>query len=131
MNGTVQAGSEIGFCMSTANIWQIVGIVLLVFKIVIPILLIVWGMLDLGKAVVAAKDDEIKKSVKSLVMRAIAGVIIFFIPTIIGLIFGIVNDFSEVEGEYNVCRECITNPGGCEEAANNYANSQNTSGNEG
>ena len=118
-------------CSDLWEIWQIIGWVLWIFKIVIPIIIILFGMIDLGKAVVASKDDEIKKSVKSLVMRAIAGVIIFFIPTIIGLIFGIVNDFSEVEGEYNVCRECITNPGGCEEAANNYANSQNTSGNEG
>ena len=86
MNGTVQAGSEIGFCMSTANIWQIVGIVLLVFKIVIPILLIVWGMLDLGKAVVAAKDDEIKKATKSLAFRAVAGILIFFIPTLVSVI---------------------------------------------
>ena len=46
-----------GFCANTANIWQIVGIILLVVKIVIPILLIIWGMLDLGKAVVAANDD--------------------------------------------------------------------------
>ena len=66
----ITPGSEVdGFCANTANIWQIVGIVLLVVKIVIPILLIIWGMLDLGKAVVAAKDDEIKKATKSLAMR--------------------------------------------------------------
>ena len=104
-------------CSDLWEVWQIIGWVLWIFKIVIPIVIILFGMIDLGKAVVASKDDEIKKSVKSLVMRAIAGVIIFFIPTIIGLIFGIVGDFSEVEAEYNICRSCITNPGGCEAAA--------------
>ena len=70
-------------CTSLSPIWQIIGWVLWVFKIVIPIVIIVFGMIDLGKAVVASKDDEIKKSVKSLVMRAIAGIIIFFTGTAI------------------------------------------------
>ena len=55
----------INFCTNTANIWQIVGYVLLIFKIVIPILLIIFGILDLGKAVIASKEDEIKKATGS------------------------------------------------------------------
>ena len=102
-----------GFCVNTANIWQVVGYILLVVKIVIPILLIVWGMLDLGKAVVAAKDDEIKKATKSLAMRAISAVLIFFIPTIVNVVLGIVSNFSEsgAQDDWQVCRTCITNPG--------------------
>lgn len=103
-------------CTSLSPIWQIIGWVLWVFKIVIPIVIIVFGMIDLGKAVVASKDDEIKKSVKSLVMRAIAGIIIFFIPTLVGAIFGLVGQFrsEEYEAEYNICKECITHPGDSE-----------------
>ena len=39
-----------GFCSQTANIWQVLGYVVMIFKIVIPLLLIVFGMVDLGKA---------------------------------------------------------------------------------
>ncbi len=99
-------------CSDLAPIWQIIGWVLWVFKIVIPIVIIVFGMIDLGKAVVASKDDEIKKSVKSLVMRAIAGIIIFFVPTLVGAIFGLVGEFNENRDEYNVCQQCISDPGG-------------------
>lgn len=99
-----------GFCANTANIWQIVGYVLLVFKIVIPILLIIWGMLDLGKAVVASKDDEIKKATKGLAMRAVAAVIIFLIPTLISYIMGLIGGFGEVNEDFNVCKKCITSP---------------------
>lgn len=108
-----------GFCANTANIWQIVGIILLVVKIVIPILLIIWGMLDLGKAVVAAKDDEIKKATKSLAMRAISAVIIFFIPTLVNVVFGMISNFNEVaKDDWEVCRMCITSPNGeCEQYA--------------
>ena len=106
----------INFCTNTANIWQIVGYVLLIFKIVIPILLIIFGILDLGKAVIASKEDEIKKATGSLVRRAIAAVVIFLLPTIVSFLIGIVGGFkgTEAEKDYNVCRKCITNPNtGC------------------
>ena len=110
-----------GFCANTANIWQVVGIALLIFKIVIPILLIIWGMLDLGKAVIASKDDEVKKSVKSLAMRAVSAVVIFFIPTIVGLVLGLISNFSEsgAKDDWEICRGCITNPNApsCDEFA--------------
>ena len=98
-------------CTDLAPVWQIIGWILVVFKIVIPIIIIIFGVIDLGKAVVASKDDEIKKSVKSLAMRAIAGIVIFFIPTLVGAIFSLVGEWSELKDEYEICRQCITHPG--------------------
>ena len=100
-------------CSDLWQIWQIIGWVLTIFKIVIPIIIIIFGMIDLGKAVVASKDDEIKKSIKSLAMRAVAGIVIFFIPTLVSLIFKMVDSFQEVQGEYDICANCITHPGSC------------------
>ena len=110
------------FCSDLAPIWQIIGWVLWVFKIVIPIIIIIFGMIDLGKAVVASKDDEIKKSVKSLVMRAISGIVIFFIPTLVGAIFSLVGEFKNdpvYTKEYKICKQCITKPNG---TCQNYVN---------
>lgn len=113
----------IHFCENTANVWQIIGYVLLVFKIVIPILLIVLGMMDLGKAVVASKDDEIKKATTHLAFRAAAAVIIFFLPTLVGMVLSLVSNFSEsgAKDDYDTCRACITNPNSatCDDAASN------------
>lgn len=111
--GDISIGTETaGFCANTANIWQVIGYALLVFKIVIPIILIIWGMLDLGRAVVAAKDDEIKKATKSLAMRAVAAVAIFFLPTIIGIVLGLVSNFasSGAKEDFDTCRTCMTSP---------------------
>ena len=112
----------VNFCANTANAWQIVGWALLIFKIVIPILLIIFGILDLGKAVIASKDDEIKKSVKSLAFRAVAGIVIFLIPTLVGLVMTFVSDFKEsgASSDYEVCKQCITRPNGedCKTNAN-------------
>lgn len=112
--GEPNIGNDInGFCYSTANVWQIVGYVLLVFKIAIPVLLIVFGMIDLGKAVIASKDDEIKKATGTLVKRAVAAVVIFLLPTIIGFLMGLVTDFTNnAKKDFDVCKNCIVSPNG-------------------
>lgn len=98
------------FCSKSAGVWQLVGKVLVVFKIAIPLLLIIFGMVDLGKAVIGSKEDDIKKATNSLIRRAIAAIVIFFIPTIVGAIFGLVSGFSENEDDYKVCENCLVHP---------------------
>lgn len=100
-----------GFCHETAVLWQFVGIILLVVKIVIPVILIILGMVDLGQAVISSKDDAVSKAAKKLLFRLIAAVIIFFVPTIVSAIFFLMGSFnSDVRADYEVCRECIEHP---------------------
>ena len=61
-----------------------------IIQIGIPIILIVLGMFDLGKAVVASKEDEIKSAQKLLVKRVIYAVAIFFVVFIVQVIFNVV-----------------------------------------
>lgn len=65
------------------------GIIPLI-QIGIPIILIILGMLDLGKAVMAGKEDEIKSAQKLLTKRCIAAVAVFFVVTIVTIVFNIV-----------------------------------------
>ena len=78
----------------------IVSTVITLIKIAVPILLIVFGMLDLGKAVVASKEDEIKNAQKMLIKRAIYAVAIFFVVLIVQLVFGLLDytEDSNIEG---------------------------------
>ena len=69
-----------------------------IFQIGIPILLIVFGMIDLGKAVIASKEDEIKKAQGMLIKRAIYAVAVFFVVTIVTVLFGIVVSSGAAEG---------------------------------
>ena len=73
-------------CYNLAPLLQLVGYVVTIFKIVIPLLLIVFGMLDVGKSVVAGKPDEVTKNLKSFAMRCVAAVLVFFIPSIVGVV---------------------------------------------
>lgn len=76
------------FCANTHQILSLVGWVLTIFKLAIPIIIIAIGIVDLGKAAVSSKPEEIKKSVGSLLWRLVGGIAIFFLPLIILTIFG-------------------------------------------
>lgn len=108
----VMLGGVSDFCTSMAGPLKFVGIVLWIFKVAIPVIIVIMGMIDLGKAVTASKDDEIKKAMKQLMVRLVSGVLIFFVPTIIMFVFRIITEFNSIEGSvgFNVCEACILRP---------------------
>ena len=76
----------LSFCESSAEIWQLVGKIINIIKIVIPIIIVILAMLDLGKAVMAGEEKQIKEAQSNAVKRIIVGIIIMFVPTIVNLI---------------------------------------------
>lgn len=85
----------------TSTLISLLKSIITIIKVVVPILLVVWGMLDLGKAVIAQKEDDIKKGQNTLMKRSIAAVIVFLVPTIIGLLLKAIgeNDIAECIGD--------------------------------
>ena len=95
--------------------FQILGWCLLIIKIVVPILLIIMGCIDFGKAAVSSDDNAIKNAISIIVKRAIAAVVIFFIPTIISTVIGLAlspNKQNELD-KFNNCSDCIKDPNNC------------------
>lgn len=101
----------------------ITHLIVLIIKIGVPILLIIFGMLDLGKAVVAQKDDEIKKGQQTFFKRVIAAVLVFFVVTIVQLIIGFAS--GNDEGDVKNCIECFIN-GNCTQKGSSKSGNQNT-----
>lgn len=64
----------------------------LIIEIAVPVLLILYGMFDLGKAVIAQKEDEIKKGQATFFKRLIAAVLVFFVTFIVRLVIGFVSN---------------------------------------
>ncbi len=104
------------FCNESTMVWSVVGWLLTIFKIAIPILLIIFGSLDFGKAVVAQNDDEIKKAGKQLAIRAAAAVIIFILPTIVTMVIRWAMDISDTQMDYETCLDCVNHPSQCGES---------------
>lgn len=76
----------------------LVALAIRVIQIGVPVLLIIWGMLDLGKAVMAQKEDEIKKGTNTFIKRLVAAVIVFFVITIVRLLVGLFADNNDTNG---------------------------------
>ena len=70
-----------------------------IIQIGIPILLIVMGSIDLGKAVMASDDKEIKAATTKLVKRAIAAAAVFFVVAIVNLLMNVIAGNSEGKAE--------------------------------
>jgi len=71
-----------------------ISTLLLWIRIGVPILLILLGSLDFGKAVIADDPKALSKATSTFVKRAIAAVAVFFAPTIIMLLIRLVDDLA-------------------------------------
>ena len=85
------------FCHKSARIWQIVGYIIMVVKIVIPLIIIILGIIDLGKAVISSKEDEVKKAKKSLINRLIYAVLVFCVVWIVTIVMDAISGIG-IEG---------------------------------
>ena len=65
---------------------SIVGLIYKAIQIGVPIILIIIGMFDMGKAITQQKEDEIKKAQSLLVKKAIAAGIVFLMFSLVSLL---------------------------------------------
>lgn len=57
-------------------------------KIFIPIILVIYGMIDLSKAVMANDDKVMKEAQTKLIKRIVYAIVIFFVVAVVQLVFG-------------------------------------------
>lgn len=88
-----------------AKIPNTVHTIIVVIKIAVPVLLVIFGMLDLFKGITAQKEDEIKKGQNLFIKRLISAAIIFFVISIVQLLV------SFVAGDEGImtCANCFIN----------------------
>ncbi len=58
----------------------------------IIIILIVLLVIDLGKAVMAGKEDDIKSAQKMAIQRVIYAIVVFLVPWIVSVAFGVLTN---------------------------------------
>ena len=68
-----------------------------ILQIGIPIVLIVFGTIDLGKAVISSDDKQVKEAQSKLIKRCIYAVLVFFIVTIVSVITSMVAGVVEAD----------------------------------
>lgn len=82
-----------------------------VFKLIqfiVPMGLILFGAIDLGRAVISSDEKEIKGAQSKLIKRCIYAAAIFFIVFIVNLIMSLVGDATSVNGKKGANGEADT-----------------------
>ena len=79
-------------CGGLLPIVKIVVSVIKIFMIIIPILLILYGTIDLGKAVIASDEKEVKAAQGRLIKRFIYAALVFFVPMLVTAVMGLLTD---------------------------------------
>ena len=101
-------------CQGLSSGLQLIGRLIYIFKLFLPLILIVLGIFDIGKAVISSKSEDVKKHMKNFLYKIVVCVIVFFIPNICMIIFGFVGGFNDIREnsgvDYDVCYACMFNP---------------------
>ncbi len=122
----------ISFCKQEGiiRIVRIAGTVKNIMKILVPVLLIVMASIDIGKALLSGDEKDMKEATTLMVKRLIAGLIVFFIPTIVDVILNNISNYStsdyaysKTKGDYVICTKCFSSPSraNCEDAVANLS----------
>ncbi len=80
-----------------------------IIQIGIPILLIVFGTLDLGKAVISSDEKEVKAAQGRLIKRFIYAAAVFFVVTLVTVVMNIVAQGGQ--GDTTSWQACWTSAG--------------------
>lgn len=111
----VMAAEELHFCnQDSLKSFIFIGNIISVIKIGVPLIIIVFGMIDFGRAVVSSDDKATSSAAKSLIQRLIAGIVIFLIPS---FFLGTMNIlFKEEMDSYDnlSCVKCILHVSECD-----------------
>lgn len=92
----------LGMCAGLYPFIKLVKIFLNLLKFVIPFALILFGIVDFGKAVIANKEDDMKKSQSIFLKRIIYAVAFFFVTTVVTLVMNMVSDSKPKDAAGNV-----------------------------
>lgn len=91
------------------NVFKYAILVIKIIQIAAPIALIIWGSIDLLKAVIAGDDKKIKEARKPFVQRIISAVLIFLIPWITNFV---INSFTTDGKGWVACYQAASNAKG-------------------
>lgn len=72
-------------------LWNLIGVIIKVIWIGIPILLIILGSIDLGKAVIASKEDEVKKAKQAFIRRLLYAIAVFAVVWLVRIVLSFVS----------------------------------------
>lgn len=84
---------------------QIIRVIVMFLKIVVPIILIIMGMLDFVK-VLFSKEAKIGEGFKTFFLRMVSAALLYFMVPIVELLLNIIISTGAIDKSYN-CVRCL------------------------
>ena len=86
---------DINYCDDLLPLIKVIKTVFNIIQFVIPIALILFGTIDLGKAVISSDDKEVKAAQSRLIKRCIYAAAVFFVVLLVTVVMNIVASSGE------------------------------------
>ena len=81
------------------QLFNLVATIIRLIKIAVPILLIIFGMIDFAKSVVAKNEDDVKKFRKQFIQRVVSAIIVFLIVFVVQLAVNVISSVEDTTNE--------------------------------
>lgn len=89
---------------------RVISTLVTIIKIGIPVVLIIFGMIDLGKAVMSNDEKEMKGAQTKFIKRCLYAVIVFFIVAIVQFVVGVLSSSGVDQSDKATnCIDCFIN----------------------
>lgn len=90
-------------CGIPTEITNTIGAVYNILLIAVPIIVVLFGIIDFVKAAISGKEDEIKKNTSTFIKRVITGLLVFFVLAVVKLIINVIQT-----NNTNGVTDCLT-----------------------
>lgn len=101
---TVTCGNITNIPIKVPNI---VSTIINVLHVAVPVILVILGVIDLTKGMMAGKEDEIKKGQQTLIKRIITGACIFLIVIAVKFFVSVVDENTDNKANMISCINCF------------------------
>lgn len=111
-SGNYACGGVIGAGIP-GNIANMVHYLYLAIQIIVPVLLIIFGMIELAKAITAQKEDEIKKAQAGLLKKAVVAILVFLVFSLVKFVFYFATSGTDADNVWT-CVDTLISGKGCD-----------------
>ena len=108
------------------QLFNIVSVLIKGIRIAVPVLLIIFGMMDFAKSVIAKKEEDVKKHQQAFVKRLISAVVVFLLIWVVQFV---VNVISGVEDKTNDSGQTVSDIWSCSRKFINGVDNDTTTSN--
>ena len=92
------------------QLFNTVALIIRIIQIAVPILLVIFGMIDFAKSVVAKSEDDVKKYRKNFTSRLVSAIVVFLVVWIVQFAVSLI---STVEDKTNDQGQTISDIWSC------------------